>query len=93
MVLIWVVVGVGLLVALVAWSMFRRVIGLAKLLLLAVAGSFVGGAVASLLAGDGFDLEPSGVTGTLVGAVALVSIGVMRDLNKARRRRKRRKRG
>jgi hypothetical protein len=92
-VLIWVVVGVGLLVALIAWSMFRRVISLAKLLLLAVAGSFLGGAGAGLLAGDGLELEPSGVTGTLVGAVALVTIGVVRDLNKARRRRKKRKRG
>ncbi len=32
-------------------------------------GSFVGGLLASLIAGDGLDLRPSGLIGSLVGAV------------------------
>ena len=32
-------------------------------------GSFVGGLVLSLLAGDGLDLRPSGIIGSILGAV------------------------
>ena len=32
-------------------------------------GSFVGGLLASLLAGDGVELRPSGIIGSIVGAV------------------------
>ena len=34
-----------------------------------VGGSFVGGLIASLLAGDGLALWPSGIIGSLVGAL------------------------
>ena len=34
-----------------------------------LAGSFVGGLLVSLLAGDGLALRPSGIIGSLVGAV------------------------
>ncbi|NCL76219.1 GlsB/YeaQ/YmgE family stress response membrane protein [Rhodococcus sp. YH1] len=34
-----------------------------------LAGSFVGGLLVSLLAGDGLSLRPSGVIGSLVGAL------------------------
>lgn len=34
-------------------------------------GSFVGGLLASLLAGDGLDLRPSGLIGSFVGALLL----------------------
>lgn len=37
-------------------------------------GSFVGGLLASLLAGDGLALKPSGLIGTFVGAI-IVSAG------------------
>ena len=37
-------------------------------------GSFVGGLLVSLLAGDGLELRPSGIIGSIVGAV-LVTIG------------------
>ncbi|MDH4171614.1 MAG: GlsB/YeaQ/YmgE family stress response membrane protein [Acidimicrobiia bacterium] len=37
-------------------------------------GSFVGGLLASLLAGDGLDLRPSGIIGSLVGAVIVTAI-------------------
>ena len=37
-------------------------------------GSFVGGLLASLVAGDGLDLRPSGIIGSIVGAI-LVTAG------------------
>ena len=36
-------------------------------------GSFVGGLLASLLAGDGLSLRPSGIIGSLVGAVIVTA--------------------
>ena len=37
-------------------------------------GSFVGGLLASLLAGDGLELRPSGIIGSIVGAVVITAI-------------------
>lgn len=34
-----------------------------------IAGSFVGGLLVSLVAGDGLELRPSGIIGSIVGAV------------------------
>jgi uncharacterized membrane protein YeaQ/YmgE (transglycosylase-associated protein family) len=49
-------------------------------------GSFVGGLVASLIAGDGIRLRPSGLIGTLVGAVVVLLIwGAVRSRSTARR--------
>ena len=39
-----------------------------------IAGSFVGGLLASLLAGDGFNLRPSGIIGSIIGAI-IVTVG------------------
>src|SRR4051812_5902875 len=38
-----------------------------------LAGSFIGGLVISLLSGDGIDLRPSGIIGSLVGAIVLTA--------------------
>jgi uncharacterized membrane protein YeaQ/YmgE (transglycosylase-associated protein family) len=38
-----------------------------------VAGSFIGGLLISLLAGDGLRLRPSGIIGSLVGAVIVTA--------------------
>jgi uncharacterized membrane protein YeaQ/YmgE (transglycosylase-associated protein family) len=38
------------------------------------AGSFVGGLLLSLVAGDGFDLKPSGIIGSVVGAVIVLAV-------------------
>ncbi len=38
-------------------------------LIAGLAGSFVGGLLASLIAGDGIALRPSGIIGSIVGAV------------------------
>ena len=40
-----------------------------QLFLAGVIGSFVGGLLASLLAGDGIALRPSGIIGSVIGAV------------------------
>lgn len=44
------------------------------LLAAGVAGSFVGGLLASLLSGDGIDLRPSGLIGSVIGAVIVLAI-------------------
>ena len=44
------------------------------LLLAGVVGSFIGGLLASLLAGDGLELQPSGLIGSIVGAVVFLFI-------------------
>jgi|SRR3954447_11882264 len=39
-----------------------------------LAGSFVGGLLVSLLAGDGLDLRPSGIFGSIGGAVIVTAL-------------------
>jgi uncharacterized membrane protein YeaQ/YmgE (transglycosylase-associated protein family) len=39
-----------------------------------VVGSFVGGLMLSLLAGDGLALQPSGLIGSFVGAVIVLAV-------------------
>ncbi len=41
-----------------------------------LAGSFVGGLLFSLLAGDGIDLRPSGIIGSIIGAVIVTLVWV-----------------
>src|SRR3954447_12043696 len=38
-----------------------------------LAGSFIGGLVISLFAGDGLDLKPSGIIGSLAGAIVVTA--------------------
>ena len=44
------------------------------LLVAGLAGSFVGGLLGSLLAGDGLELKPSGIIGTVLGAVIVLAL-------------------
>lgn len=46
----------------------------AQSLIAGLVGSFVGGLLASLLAGDGISLRPSGLIGSFVGAVVVLLI-------------------
>lgn len=39
-------------------------------------GSFVGGLLFSLVAGDGFDLKPSGIIGSLLGALIVTAVAL-----------------
>jgi uncharacterized membrane protein YeaQ/YmgE (transglycosylase-associated protein family) len=68
------IVGLGLLAGAVA----QLVLGTAvyainwpDALVAGLAGSFVGGLLASLLAGDGINLRPSGLIGSIVGAIVV----------------------
>ena len=45
----------------------------AEALIAGLAGSFVGGMLASLVAGDGLRLRPSGVVGSIVGAIVVTA--------------------
>lgn len=38
------------------------------------AGSFIGGLLASLLAGDGLAIKPSGLIGSIIGAVIVTAV-------------------
>jgi len=46
----------------------------AQSLVAGIVGSFVGGLLVSLLAGDGVALKPSGLIGTFVGAIIVVLV-------------------
>ncbi|MGI9599448.1 MAG: GlsB/YeaQ/YmgE family stress response membrane protein [Acidimicrobiales bacterium] len=48
-----------------------------------LAGSFIGGLIVSLLAGDGLALKPSGIIGSLLGAVLTTMIWIRLDPVKA----------
>ena len=53
-------------------------------ILLGIVGSLVGGTLASVLAGDGFEISTAGFIGSVVGAVIILV--VMRgDMSRARR--------
>ncbi|HXY71555.1 MAG TPA: GlsB/YeaQ/YmgE family stress response membrane protein [Actinomycetota bacterium] len=48
-------------------------------------GSFVGGLLFSLLSGDGLRLRPSGIIGTIVGAIVVLAIwGAVRGRSRGR---------
>jgi uncharacterized membrane protein YeaQ/YmgE (transglycosylase-associated protein family) len=51
----------------------RRPINWAELLVVGLAGSFVGGLLISLVSGDGLALRPSGIIGSILGAVLLLA--------------------
>lgn len=58
-----------------------------RLFVAGIAGSFVGGLIGSLLFGDGLDLRPSGLIGSIVGAVlVLLAMRAIEDRSRSRRR-------
>jgi uncharacterized membrane protein YeaQ/YmgE (transglycosylase-associated protein family) len=62
----------------------RRQIDWGLALVTGLAGSFVGGLLASLIAGDGIRLRPSGLIGSIVGAVLITAVvGTMRGSSRA----------
>lgn len=67
----------GMAIGWVAYLLVRggRPIAWGRAFALGIAGSFVGGLLASLIAGDGVDLRPSGIIGSIAGAVLLLVIG------------------
>jgi uncharacterized membrane protein YeaQ/YmgE (transglycosylase-associated protein family) len=73
-----------LILAILAFGMFigwlaQLVLGMgtrpnAQSLIAGLAGSFVGGLLASLIAGDGLNIRPSGLIGSFVGAISVLLI-------------------
>ena len=54
-------------------------------LLAGLIGSFVGGLLFSLLSGDGLNFRPSGIIGTIVGAIIVLAIwGAIRGPSRRR---------
>ena len=73
-----------ILLFLLVWGMFagwiarlliarNQPINWAELLIVGLAGSFVGGLLISLVSGDGLALRPSGIIGSVLGAVLLLA--------------------
>jgi uncharacterized membrane protein YeaQ/YmgE (transglycosylase-associated protein family) len=76
-VLLLAIVGLGLFAGAIAQlllgtSLYK--IDWAEALIAGLVGSFVGGLLVSLLAGDGLRLRPSGILGSIIGAI-VVSAG------------------
>ena len=73
--LILAIVLLGMLAGGIAWLLVRgrpATIRWPEAFAAGVAGSFVGGLIASLLSGDGLQIRPSGVLGSTVGAVVVL---------------------
>jgi uncharacterized membrane protein YeaQ/YmgE (transglycosylase-associated protein family) len=76
-VLILAIIVLGMMVGAVAqWILGRRGTrpDWAMALVAGIVGSFVGGLLFSLIAGDGLALKPSGLIGTLVGALIVTFV-------------------
>jgi uncharacterized membrane protein YeaQ/YmgE (transglycosylase-associated protein family) len=74
-VLILALLGFGMLIGWLA----QLVLGMgtrpnAQSLIAGLVGSFVGGLIASLLAGDGLSIQPSGLIGSFVGAIIVLLV-------------------
>jgi uncharacterized membrane protein YeaQ/YmgE (transglycosylase-associated protein family) len=71
--LIFAILGFGIIVGFIAgWITGTESWG--KRIGYGLLGSFVGGLLASLLAGDGLALRPSGIIGSIVGAIILMLV-------------------
>ena len=83
--LIMIILAVGLAAGWAAQLLLgRRRIDWQLALISGLIGSLVGGTLASLIAGDGFDIKPSGIIGSIVGAVIVVAIvGAVRGRSRA----------
>jgi uncharacterized membrane protein YeaQ/YmgE (transglycosylase-associated protein family) len=76
-VLILGIIGFGILIGWLANAILRggwRPDDWGPVLVAGLLGSFVGGTLLSLLLGDGFALRPSGIIGSILGAVIVLLI-------------------
>jgi uncharacterized membrane protein YeaQ/YmgE (transglycosylase-associated protein family) len=75
--LILAIIALGMIIGWIAQIIVgrgRAPVDWARALLFGILGSFVGGLIASLLAGDGLKIRLSGIIGSLVGAIILTAI-------------------
>jgi len=85
-VLIIAIILVGMLAGAAAQLIFRsrkRPIDWTAAIVVGLIGSFVGGLLVSLLAGDGIELRPSGLIGSIIGAIIVLAIWRSFDRKKA----------
>jgi uncharacterized membrane protein YeaQ/YmgE (transglycosylase-associated protein family) len=92
-VLILAIIGMGMaLGAFAQWILGRKGVGKTDWTMAFIAGiggSFVGGLLASLIAGDGFAIRISGILGSFVGALIITAI--WQAVNRRQRRDEREK--
>jgi uncharacterized membrane protein YeaQ/YmgE (transglycosylase-associated protein family) len=63
----------GVLIGWVARTILGRSdLSWGRTILFGILGSFVGGLIVSLISGDGLALRPSGIIGSIVGAMLLI---------------------
>ncbi|HEY8093432.1 MAG TPA: GlsB/YeaQ/YmgE family stress response membrane protein [Acidimicrobiales bacterium] len=63
----------GVLIGWVARTILGRSdLSWGRTILFGILGSFVGGLIVSLISGDGLALRPSGIIGSIVGAILLI---------------------
>lgn len=79
-------IGFGMLIGWIA----QAILGLGtrpnmQSLVAGLVGSFVGGLLASLIAGDGLKLRPSGILGSIGGAIIVLLIWSAFDRSKAKK--------
>lgn len=75
--LIIAIILVGMLAGAAAQLVFRsrkRPVDWTAAIVVGLIGSFVGGTLFSLLFGDGFNIRPSGLIGSIVGAIVVTGI-------------------
>jgi uncharacterized membrane protein YeaQ/YmgE (transglycosylase-associated protein family) len=76
-VLLLAIVGLGLFAGAVAQLVLGTGvydINWAEAIVAGLAGSFVGGLLASIIAGDGIQLRPSGIIGSIIGAIVVSAV-------------------
>jgi uncharacterized membrane protein YeaQ/YmgE (transglycosylase-associated protein family) len=72
-VLILGILAFGILVGWIARTLLGRSdLSWGRTILFGIIGSFIGGLIVSLIAGDGLSLRPSGIIGSIVGAILLI---------------------
>jgi uncharacterized membrane protein YeaQ/YmgE (transglycosylase-associated protein family) len=72
--LILTIIVIGMAAGWLAQLILGRGTNWGEALIAGLIGSFVGGLLVSLLAGDGLELRPSGLIGTIAGAVIVLAI-------------------
>ena len=73
----------GMAVGWVAQLILGRETNWAEAFIAGIVGSFVGGLIASIIAGDGIQIRASGIIGSIIGAVVVLAVwGAVRGRGK-----------
>ena len=74
-------IAVGFIAGLVARIVVRpdRRLGCLGTIAVGLAGSLIGGTLANVVSGDGFDLAASGIIGSIVGTIFILALARLRN--------------